>query len=106
MGVAILSGVLAGLDALRHGQTPAAVSESHTPGTLTPTIPQTDASQPSKFIACVTREETMKRLNQLFCSLGTSGPGVDVRTNQNVAAVSEAQVILLWYSPSLCTERR
>lgn len=102
MGVAILSGVLASLDAHnKYGQHTAAKWESHTPGTLTPTIPQTDDSQPSRYIACVTREETMKRLNNLFFSLGGGRPTVDVRINQNVAAVQESQVILLWYSRRL-----
>lgn len=97
MGVAILSGILASQESSKHGQYPSAKWESHTPGTITPTIPQTDDSQPSRFIACVTGEETAKRLNSLFFSLGAVRPSVDVRIKQNVKAVKEAEVILLWY---------
>ena len=91
MGVAILSGTLASLESSKHSHRPSAKWESHTPGTLTPTISQSDDSQPSRFIACVTREETAKRLRDLFFSLGGMGPTVEVRINENVKAVKEAK---------------
>lgn len=97
MGVAVLSGVLASLESsTANGHHQGAKWESHTPGTVTPTIPAWDESQPSKFIACVSREESAIRLKGLFFSLGGLGPSVEVRVSENVRAVEEAQVVLLW----------
>ncbi|KAI0341575.1 pyrroline-5-carboxylate reductase [Trametopsis cervina] len=103
MGVAILSGVIASLDSSSANgvQNPAAKWESHTPGTVTPAVQQWDESQPSRFIACVSREERAKRLRGTFFSMGGLGPSVDVRVAQNVSAVQEAQVVLLCCKPQL-----
>lgn len=102
MGVAVLSGVLASLDTKTSQPSDAAKWESHTPGTLTPTgPPSTDESLPSRFIACVSREESAKRLQQTFFSLGSLGPSVEVWAGQNVRAVREADVILLCCKPQL-----
>ncbi len=97
MGIAVLSGVIASLDSKVDPQyPPAAKWESHTPGTVTPVIPQTDESQPSRFIACVSREESAKRLRGIFFNLGGLGPSVDVLVAENVNAVQQSDVILLW----------
>jgi pyrroline-5-carboxylate reductase len=93
MGVAILSGVLESLDTrplLKHTHNPK--WESHTPGTSTPAArAEDDPALPSRFLACVSREESAKRLRSTFLSTG-----VEVVVGENVRAVQEADVILLW----------
>ena len=97
MGVAILSGVIASLDSSRdtlYFKPPK--WESHTPGTVTPAVPQEDDSQPSKFLACVTREEGEVRLKGIFSQLGGLGRSVQVFAGENVKAAQQADVVLLW----------
>lgn len=96
MGIAVLSGVIASLDSSTNQATPQKW-ESHTPGTLTPTDPYAaDETLPSRFIACVSRQESAKKLQSLFFNLGSLGPGVEVLVGENVRAAREADVILLW----------
>ena len=94
MGVAILSGVLASLDA-RNSFVPQPKWESHTPGTMTPQTLE-DESLPSRFIACVSREETAKRLGSAFFAAGTLGRSVEIVQSRNVEAARQSNVILLW----------
>jgi len=99
MGVAVLSGVLASLDT--KVTQPPTKWESHTPGTLTPLgPPSADESLPSRFIACVSKEESVKRIQEIF-NLGYLGPSIEVSAGQNVKAVQEADVILLCCKPQL-----
>ena len=100
MGVAILSGVILSLESLnQHG---GFISnghqkwESHTPGTSTP-IGAPDATLPDRFLACVNREQTVKRVTQTFHALGGRGTSVEVSMGKNVSAVQASDVILLWY---------
>jgi pyrroline-5-carboxylate reductase len=99
MGVAVLSGVIASLESSAADGAPHAAAkwESHTPGTVTPAVAYFDESQPSRFIACVSQQESAARLRGLFIALGGLGPSVEVRVSDNVQAVAEAQVVLLWY---------
>ena len=98
MGVAILSGVLASLESTGSAHD-AMKWESHTPGTLTPTVQSPlDESLPSRYLACVSREESAKRLKNVFFSLGGLGPSVEVLVGENVRAVQEADVVILWYA--------
>ncbi|KAI0928490.1 hypothetical protein AcW1_005720 [Taiwanofungus camphoratus] len=103
MGVAVISGVLASLDskaAVPTRQT--AKWESHTPGTVTPQSHELeDKSLPSRFIACVSREETVNRLRDIYRSPSSLGYTVEVSKSQNVQAVQEADVILLCCKPQL-----
>lgn len=98
MGVAILSGVIASLQSPSEptfdGR--AAKWDTHTPGTVTPTIPPEDKSHPSKFIACVGRDNSVKNLKSAFFQLGSLGVAVDIRVRQNVLAVQQADVVILW----------
>ena len=97
MGVAILSGVLASLDA-KNATTPVVSPpkwESHTPGTVTPQTLE-DETLPSRFIACVSREETARKLKSAFFAAGTLGRSVEIFQGRNVDAVREASVVLLW----------
>lgn len=110
MGIAVLSGVIDSLAAasakstiklngLSNGNGHHAASaekwESHTPGTVTPTEPL-DTTVPSRFIACVSREETAKKLETIFGGLGELGRTVEIVAGRNVEAVRNADVVLLW----------
>lgn len=101
MGVAIISGVLASLQAKSnfhpHGL-PHAKWESHTPGTLTPHEIE-DEALPSRFIACVSREDSVKHLHNAFRSSEMNTPGVEVVKGQNVQAVQASDVVLLCCKP-------
>ena len=97
MGVAVLSGVIASLESIHDPLHPAPKWESHTSGTVTPALPTSDESLPSRFIACVSREESAKRLRGLFFGLGGLGPSVEVCVSANVQAVQKSDVVLLWY---------
>jgi pyrroline-5-carboxylate reductase len=99
MGVAVLSGVIDSLELpssrILNGQG-LEKWESHTPGTLTPTDAPS-ASIPSRFLACVSREETAVQLRKTFAALGPLGQSVEVLAGKNLEAVQEADVIILWY---------
>lgn len=96
MGVAVLSGVITSLGAENDSQDPAPKWESHTSGTVTPVLPHSHVSLPSRFLACVSREESAKRLRGLFFSLGGLGSSVEVCVASNVQAVQQSDVVLLW----------
>lgn len=96
MGVAILSGVLTSLDAKPPASfVPPPKWESHTPGTVTPQTLE-DESFPSRFIACVSREETARKLATAFFSAQNLGRSVEIVQARNMDAVRQSNVILLW----------
>lgn len=99
MGIAIISGVLASLDSqspLHRLGSGFPKWESHTPGTSTPTnVTEGDPTLPSRFIACVKREESAKRLRGTFRSF-VGGEAIEVTVGQNIAAVQQSDVVLLW----------
>jgi pyrroline-5-carboxylate reductase len=98
MGIAILSGVIDSLDTLSNSRD-LPKWESHTPGTLTPALSSNDHpdnSIPSKFLACVGREDTALKLKKIFGDLGPLGAAVEVFTSNNVEPVRNADVVLLW----------
>lgn len=102
MGIAVLSGVIQSLDKtsrLMDGTQPAKW-ESHTPGTVTPVSPL-DATAPSRYIACVSRQESVAKLRTIFEGLGTLGAGVEVVASKNIKSVEEAHVVLLCCKPQL-----
>jgi pyrroline-5-carboxylate reductase len=92
MGVAIVSGVLASLESISRSFPK---WESHTPGTVTPVGPP-DATTPTRFLACVKREETAHCLVQTFKGPYADGRTVEITTGANVQAVQQADVVLLW----------
>ena len=100
MGVAITAGVLASLDTRSplHGLVSGQPKwESHTPGTSTPTnLADVDPTLPSRFIACVRREESARRLREKFRAV-VGGEAIQVTVGQNVLAVQQSDVVLLWY---------
>ncbi|KAF8201698.1 pyrroline-5-carboxylate reductase [Pholiota molesta] len=101
MGIAILSGVLDSLEPpsskILSGLTK---WESHTPGTLTPVGPS-DASVPSRFMACVSREESAVKLRKIFSGIGPLGASVEVLASRNLEAVQKADVVILCCKPQL-----
>jgi pyrroline-5-carboxylate reductase len=99
MGIAILSGVVDSLDSGSRlpREFQAAKWESHTPGTLTP-IDTSDATLPAGFIACVSRDESAKKLRAIFDGLGSLGSSIEVVVGQNVESAKQADVVLLWYA--------
>lgn len=101
MGVAITSGVLASLHAQSplHGLNSGQPKwESHTPGTSTPTAGDDDPTLPARFVACVQREESARRLREKFRAV-LGGEAVQVTVGENVLAVRQSDVVLLWYVP-------
>jgi len=92
MGVAILSGVLASFESRQ-----TRVQEkwdSHTPGTSTP-VTASDDALPSRFIACVSRPESARKLQKVFPH------SVQVVSGQNLKAVRESDLILLCCKPQM-----
>ncbi|KAI0331129.1 pyrroline-5-carboxylate reductase [Cubamyces sp. BRFM 1775] len=105
MGIAILSGVLASLESKASGGSAIPNHpkwESHTPGTVTPQTLD-DESLPSRFIACVSREESAKKLSAAFFVSGTLGRSVEIVCRGNVNAVRESNVVLLCCKPQLAS---
>lgn len=100
MGVAITAGVLASLDSRSplHGLSSGQPKwESHTPGTSTPTnLADDEPTLPSRFIACVKREESARRLRENFRAV-IGGEAVEVTVGENPSAVRQSDVVLLWY---------
>ncbi|SPQ25958.1 1e0bbc97-88ae-4957-8214-aba5b46bd5d2 [Thermothielavioides terrestris] len=96
MGIAILSGILASLDEMQDA------SKAASSGTSTPlyeTAPTTRL--PSRFIACVRRPESAKKLKTTFAAhLGA----VTIAQNDNVASVAKADVVLLACKPYMVQE--
>ncbi|KDQ60752.1 hypothetical protein JAAARDRAFT_31723 [Jaapia argillacea MUCL 33604] len=103
MGIAILSGVVASLESQSSTHPkhffPNAKWESHTPGTSTPVESPDDPSLPSRFLACVTREDSAKKLRVTFGALGGLGGTVEVLTGRNLEAVKQADVVILCCKP-------
>ena len=102
MGVAVLSGVIASLESAIQAQSPFASPlkwESHTSGTSTPTgNPTSEPSTPSSFIACVSRQESARKLRSTFKGCGAMlGVEVEVVVGRNVESVDRADVVLLWW---------
>ncbi|KAL5511620.1 PRO3 [Sanghuangporus vaninii] len=112
MGIAVLSGVVASLEQLPNyhpnGTLPSFLSsasssavpkwEHHTSGTVTP-VGAPGASLPSRFIACVNREDSVRHLMQIFHGKGGLSESVEIVSNENVESVKESDVILLCVKP-------
>ena len=99
MGIAILSGVIDSLDTLSKFRDDFPKWESHTPGTLTPVQSlddHSDNSIPSRFLACVSREDTARKLKKIFGGLGELGSAVEIFASNNIEPVQNADVVLLW----------
>jgi len=95
MGIAILSGVLSSLDSTSSGSIPK--WEAHTSGTVTPVaFVEEDPALPSRFLACVSREVSAKRLKPVFAEISRLGAAIEICVANNVQAVKQSDVVLLW----------
>lgn len=95
MGIAILSGVLSSLDS--SSSAPIPKWEAHTSGTVTPVaFVEEDPALPSRFIACVSREVSAKQLKPTFTEVSRLGAVIEICVANNVRAVKQSDVILLW----------
>lgn len=92
MGIAILSGILSSLHEISLPKSPFSPLTS---GTSTP-AEELPERLPSKFIACVRRPESAKRIKKELVDYTKS---VKIVQNDNVAACQEADVILLGCKP-------
>lgn len=91
MGIAVLSGILTSLDEMQDAK------QSSTSGTSTPLYETTTTTRlPSRFICCVRRPESVKKLKATFQAHASS---VSVAQNANVPSVQQADVILLACKP-------
>ncbi|KZS99253.1 pyrroline-5-carboxylate reductase [Sistotremastrum niveocremeum HHB9708] len=95
MGVAVLSGVLASI--APHHSSPFKKWELPTSGTSTPQG-EYDSTRPNRFLACVRREESAKKLLVDFSQIPL-GSEVKVSAGKNVEAAREADVVLLSCKP-------
>ncbi|KAG8786812.1 delta 1-pyrroline-5-carboxylate reductase [Serendipita sp. 397] len=91
--------------------------ESHTPGTSTPALHTptagsptsshsplhsvADPAIPTRFLACVNREATAKKLKNTFSALGPLGQYVEIYQRSNIEAAKQAEVILLCCKPQV-----
>jgi pyrroline-5-carboxylate reductase len=60
-----------------------------------------EASIPSRFIACVNRIESVRRLKKTFNAMGELAEQVEVVAGENVRSVKESDIILLCCKPQL-----
>jgi pyrroline-5-carboxylate reductase len=97
MGIAILSGILSSLYEI---QAPKSFFLQSTSGTSTP-AEEAPSRLPSRFIACVRRPESSKKIKQ---ALAAHLKAVKIVQNGNVAACREADVVLLGCKPYMVEE--
>src|SRR5512142_2513282 len=97
MGIAILSGILASLQELQ-GPRPLQTPSS---GTSTPLVEEIPTRLPSRFIACVRRPESAKKVKS---ALWEHSSVVKVVQEGNVAAVQQSEVVLLACKPQMAKE--
>ncbi|KAK3296123.1 pyrroline-5-carboxylate reductase dimerization-domain-containing protein [Chaetomium fimeti] len=97
MGIAILSGILASLSEIQDANTKPSVS-----GTSTPLYETTATTRlPSRFIACVRRPESVKKLKATFAPHLSA---VTIAQNANVPSVQKADVVILACKPYMVQE--
>lgn len=94
MGISILSGILASLDEMQ--------GKPANSGTSTPLYETAVTTRlPSRFIACVRRPESVKKLKATFAAhLGA----VSIAQNANVPSVQKSDIILLACKPYMVQE--
>ena len=95
MGVAIVSGIL---DSIIHpGTTPRGDSSS---GTSTP-IPIANITHrmPNKFVACVKRDESARKLRRRF-----DHSPVEILCRENIKGAKSADLLILGSKPNMCKE--
>ena len=91
MGIAILSGILSSLN-------DTSISKSGSASGISTPLDEVPSRLPSKFVACVRRRESAKRV---ISTLGDLSRNIKVLEGRNVDAVSESEVILLGCKPQM-----
>jgi len=103
MGVAILSGVIESLHKPKDSQPSG--SEPQTPA-LDGSYPDVQVSlgdsTPNRFITCVSRPESARKLKKRWLDLGRED--IEVRVSDNVRGVAECDVILLGCKPQMAKD--
>lgn len=96
MGVAILSGVIESLQKLKDSQPSESARQAPALDDSYPDaqMPLGD-STPNRFITCVSRPESARKLKKRWLDLGRED--IEVRVSDNVRGVAECDVILLGY---------
>jgi len=100
MGVAIVSGIL---DSIFHPSANGvgASRPGSSSGTSTPIlIAKKTHRMPSKFIACVKRDESARNLRHTF----DHSPHVEILCRENVKGAKAADLVLLGAKPNMCKE--
>jgi pyrroline-5-carboxylate reductase len=92
LGIAILSGILSSLTQASTYPSPAYPDS----GTATPTTEGPPQRTPTKFVACVRRPESAKRIR---VAVQDYRPNVTILQNENVKGVDAADVVILGCKP-------
>src|ERR1700712_1813864 len=103
MGIAIMGGIMTHLEDILRSTPLSSATSTPFPsasGTSTP-AEQPPHRLPSRFIACVRRPESAKRIK---ASLAQHHTPLQVYINDNVKAVQEADVVLLGCKPQMFKE--
>jgi pyrroline-5-carboxylate reductase len=104
MGIAILSGILADLKAPRINSPSTSISGASTPAEII----SPPSRLPSRFIACVRRAESAKRikdaLKKIDPSLFQGKNNVKILQNSNLLACQEADAVLLCCKPYMVND--
>ncbi|KAK0646656.1 pyrroline-5-carboxylate reductase dimerization-domain-containing protein [Cercophora newfieldiana] len=96
MGIAILSGILTSLQDLKSTISPLASASPS--GTSTP-AEELPSRLPSRFIACVRRPESAKKVKAALAPYTSSPSSLTILQNDNVSAATKADVIILACKP-------
>lgn len=97
LGTAILSGIFSSLGESSHIPSPARPDS----GIVTPSSEAAPPSTPSKFIACVRRPESAKRIRR---ALGEYSQDLQILENENVKGVHSADWVILGCKPQMVKE--
>ncbi|MBA7490667.1 Pyrroline-5-carboxylate reductase [subsurface metagenome] len=112
LGIAILSGIL---DSISHHPNQSAAPSPAYPdsGTATPTSTTSPSSAssklplfetPSKFIACVRRPESAKRIKVAVSAYPVVSSNVTILQNENVRGVAAADIVILGCKPYMVND--
>jgi pyrroline-5-carboxylate reductase len=93
MGVAILSGVIESLKTPNDAQPSSSVPQTPTAESDPDVDAPTEDSIPNRFVTCVSRPESARKLKKRWSELGRED--IEVRVSDNVRGVAECDVILL-----------
>jgi pyrroline-5-carboxylate reductase len=107
MGIAVLSAVLDSLETRQAELSQPTFDQNikksaPSTGTSTPTssfyAEASDAAMPSRFIATVGRDESVRKLRKTFKDIGGLAESVEVLAGDsgNLKAVTESDVVLVW----------